>query len=670
MITRNPSYTINFNYGRDDIVIPQKTIDEASTTLFLFGRHTPEWAQYLNSNFVHILENFCNDYYPHFGDKALDGQLWFDKNNQVLKLCTSHSPKDWPIICNASSDNLNNILTTDTLGTSLSTFIPLDGNTTPMYGVLKLDELSFTSDSQLLANRQYVDNAACKCNNSTDTTKEGAYVPLVGASTVLTTVYLPSNFIDSSFCATKEYVDSKSNFNIVSSFYNIDTPTTVSDSNKCVYTYSTSNSSSMYVTGNVVIPKGDTSIIVSWDPPFNGLYYCTVSGGMHNVTSSDAASDIIDDIYFNKTSASSITISRTTTTYDETVFFSMFGVYGQMDPGFNPPVIPTTAPPAPAPTTAPPVITPTTAAPVVTPTTAPPVVTPTTAPPAPTSTTTEEPTTTTTEAPTTTTTEEPTTTTTVLGQTSTTEAPTSTTTAAPTTAAPTTSTTTATPTTSTTTVAPTTSTTTEEPTTTTTEEPTTTTTTAAPTTSTTTAAPTTSTTTAAPTTTTTTLDPKIYGYYYGDITTNGKSYHLYVNKDELVTTWPFVGTGTYSMYDGAIVGQFLDGLPLAQKVQYIKSINNGSALKDWVLPTFEQLDILRKSPYPPTYGTPFTPLSTQIYWAKTPDDPNQRFGGTWDSVSKIKALDFSNGQATRGAIEKTGGSLYVARAIRAVQFTP
>jgi hypothetical protein len=143
-----------------------------------------------------------------------------------------------------------------------------------------------------------------------------------------------------------------------------------------------------------------------------------------------------------------------------------------------------------------------------------------------------------------------------------------------------------------------------------------------------------------------------------------------VNKDELVTTWPFVGTGTYSMYDGAIVGQFLDGLPLAQKVQYIKSINNGSALKDWVLPTFEQLDILRKSPYPPTYGTPFTPLSTQIYWAKTPDDPNQRFGGTWDSVSKIKALDFSNGQATRGAIEKTGGSLYVARAIRAVQFTP
>jgi hypothetical protein len=722
MITRSPTYTIKFNYGRDDIVIPENTINEEATTLILFGRNTPKWTQYLNENFLHILENFCNDYYPQFGDKILEGQLWFDKYNKVLKLCTSHTPKDWPIISNSSTETLNNILTTDTFGSSMEGFIPLIGNTKPMYGILQLNELTSDSDGQLLANRQYVDNAACKCNNSTDTTKEGSYVPLIGASTVLTTVYLPSDFSDSSYCATKNYIDTKTNLQITSSFYNIDSPTTLVDSNKCVYSIDAGNDGLMYVTGNIIFTTGSSSIIVSWEPPFTGKYYCTLSGGMHNVNKNNASADIIDDIFFEKTSPSSITVYRNTVTANEQVFFSIFGLKGFSDPGFITPTSTTTAAPAttttaaPATTTTAAPATTTTAAPATT-TTAAPTTTTTEAPTtttteAPTTTTTvagqttttEAPTTTTTEAPTTTTTEAPTTTTTVAGQTTTTEAPTTTTapptstttTAAPTTtteapttttteapttttaaptsttttAAPTTSTTTATPTTSTTTVAPTTSTTTEEPTTTTTEEPTTT-TTEEPTTTTTTAAPTTSTTTAAPTTTTTTLDPKIYGYYYGDITTNGKSYHLYVNKDQLYVKWPYAGTGNYTMYDSAIVNKYLSGLPLANRIQYIKSINNGSVLKDWVLPTFEQLDILRQSPYPPTYGTPFTPLSASAYWSQTPAVASQTIGFTWDSVpGGFKCLNFSDGATYTGNIDLTGGSGNIARAIRAVQFTP
>lgn len=683
MITRNPSYVIKFNSGRDDIIIPEKTVNEESTTLTLFGRDTPKWALYLNSNLVHILENFCNDYYPQFGNKVLDGQLWFDKYNKVLKLCTSHSSKDWPIISNASSPSLNNILTKDNFTTSLDTFILLDGNATPMTGGLLLEELTSSSDSQLFANRQYVDNAMCKCNNSTDVTKDGIYVPLVGASTVLTTVYLPSDFIDSSYCASKDYIDKKTNLNIVSAFYNNDNPTTVIDSNKCVYSISSGNDSVMYVNGKVVIPKGQSSVVVSWDPAFSGKYYCTLSGGMHNVTNSTASSDVIDDIYFEKTSTSSITISRTTTTKDEQVNFYMFGVFGQMDSGFVAPVTPTTA--APIVTTAAPIVT--TAAPVPT-TTEPPTTTTTEEP----TTTTEAPTTTqapTTEAPTTTT-EVPTTTTTEEPTTTTSEAPTTTTTVAPTTAAPTTAaltTTTTTKATTTTTEAPTTTTTeepttttdaptttTEAPTTTTTEEPTTTTTvepttTLVPTTTTTTKAPTTTTTTAIPTTTTTTLDPSIYGYYYGDITTNGQSYHLYVNKDQLVTTWPHVGTGNHSIYDNALITDFLKNS--TNKSQYLKTLNTTSTMKDWVLPTFEQLQILRNSTYPPTYGTPFTPLSTtSIYWSQSPVNASESYGFTSGVPTSIKCLNFSTNLASSGMITDSPGSYFTARAIRAVPFTP
>ena len=218
-------------------------------------------------------------------------------------------------------------------------------------------------------------------------------------------------------------------------------------------------------------------------------------------------------------------------------------------------------------------------------------------------------------------------------------------------------------TTTTTTEAPTTTTTTEAPTT-TTEVPTTTTevpviTTEAPTT----------TTTEEPTTTTTTLDPSIYGYYYGDITTNGISYHLYVNKDQSTTkTWPHVGTGNHSFYDNALITDYLKNS--VDKTQYIKTLNTSSTVKDWVLPTFDQLQILKNSAYPATYGTPFTPLTTGIYWSQTPVNASETIGTTSGSVTSIKCLNFSTNLSSTGMVTDSPGSYFYARAIRAVQFIP
>jgi len=59
----NPSsYVIKFNHGKQNIVIPENSVNEINTPLALFGRNSENWAKHLNENFVHILENFNNEY--------------------------------------------------------------------------------------------------------------------------------------------------------------------------------------------------------------------------------------------------------------------------------------------------------------------------------------------------------------------------------------------------------------------------------------------------------------------------------------------------------------------------------------------------------------------------------------------------------------------------------
>jgi hypothetical protein len=78
------AYIIN-HYNNSPLILNgllDGTID-TSTSLTLVGRDTPSYGRYINENFVYLLENFSGSTTP---SNPLTGQLWWDSNNQVLKV--------------------------------------------------------------------------------------------------------------------------------------------------------------------------------------------------------------------------------------------------------------------------------------------------------------------------------------------------------------------------------------------------------------------------------------------------------------------------------------------------------------------------------------------------------------------------------------------------------
>jgi len=78
------AYTIVKSDGTVLTTIADGTINTTSTSLGLPGRNYAGYGQQLDTNFVHQLENFAASTPP---ANPLRGQLWYDVNNSVLKLC-------------------------------------------------------------------------------------------------------------------------------------------------------------------------------------------------------------------------------------------------------------------------------------------------------------------------------------------------------------------------------------------------------------------------------------------------------------------------------------------------------------------------------------------------------------------------------------------------------
>ena len=361
----NPSsYVIKFNNGKQSIVVPENSVNEVDTPLTLFGRNSENWAKYINENFIHILENFNNAYYPGYSNQLLDGQLWFDNATNKLKLCADKNTRTWKVLCNADSPELTNIVTIDNIDNYLNDYILLDGNDIPMYGTLKLVHIdSNSSNNQLLATKRYVEEKSGKCGKVVDS-KSGIYVPMVGESTVSTRVFLPEVVAtDENSGVNKNYIDSVAKVNNNVKYFDVNNALTVLEtSNYSQHLMTSGNDTMMYINGSILFNKYESVKEFSWSPPYSENYYCVLSGGMHGVSAGNAASDIIDDIYFEKTSNSKITIQRKTNDKDEVVFFTLCGLFGMTlptttttsAPTTQPPVSPTTAAPTTAPTTTPP----------------------------------------------------------------------------------------------------------------------------------------------------------------------------------------------------------------------------------------------------------------------------------------------------------------------------
>jgi hypothetical protein len=78
------AYTIIKSNGQVLTTIADGTINTTSTSLGLPGRNYAGYGQALDTNFVHIVENFADTTPP---PNPIRGQLWFDTNTNVLKVC-------------------------------------------------------------------------------------------------------------------------------------------------------------------------------------------------------------------------------------------------------------------------------------------------------------------------------------------------------------------------------------------------------------------------------------------------------------------------------------------------------------------------------------------------------------------------------------------------------
>lgn len=97
------AYTIVKSDGTVLTTIPDGTINTTSTPLGLPGRNYAGYGQTLDTNFVHMTENFADSTPP---ANPLRGQLWYDTNNNVLKVCPTDGEANasaWPSLTTTSS---------------------------------------------------------------------------------------------------------------------------------------------------------------------------------------------------------------------------------------------------------------------------------------------------------------------------------------------------------------------------------------------------------------------------------------------------------------------------------------------------------------------------------------------------------------------------------------
>jgi len=96
------AYTIVKSDGTVLTTIADGTINTTSTTLGLPGRNYAGYGQSLDTNFVHMLENFADGNVP---SNPIRGQLWYDTNNSILKVCPvdGATASNWLALTSTSS---------------------------------------------------------------------------------------------------------------------------------------------------------------------------------------------------------------------------------------------------------------------------------------------------------------------------------------------------------------------------------------------------------------------------------------------------------------------------------------------------------------------------------------------------------------------------------------
>ena len=99
------AYTINLTDGTIFAVVADGTINTDSSVT-LIGKNYSGYGEFINENLVRLLENSANTSAP--GD-PLTGQLWFDKNQNLLKVYNGTQFKTISAATSGSSTPTNNV---------------------------------------------------------------------------------------------------------------------------------------------------------------------------------------------------------------------------------------------------------------------------------------------------------------------------------------------------------------------------------------------------------------------------------------------------------------------------------------------------------------------------------------------------------------------------------
>jgi hypothetical protein len=86
------AYTINKTDGTPIVVVADGQIDQATTDITLVGKNYSGFGEFINENFVKILENFASQSQP---GNPLEGQLWYDTAEARIKV---YSGSEWKSI--------------------------------------------------------------------------------------------------------------------------------------------------------------------------------------------------------------------------------------------------------------------------------------------------------------------------------------------------------------------------------------------------------------------------------------------------------------------------------------------------------------------------------------------------------------------------------------------
>jgi len=95
------AYTINLTNGTTFATITDGTVNTASS-MTLVGKNYAGYGQFLDDNFIHLLENSANTTAP---PAPLTGQLWWDSNTTTGPLLKVYSGTAWKVISGATASS-------------------------------------------------------------------------------------------------------------------------------------------------------------------------------------------------------------------------------------------------------------------------------------------------------------------------------------------------------------------------------------------------------------------------------------------------------------------------------------------------------------------------------------------------------------------------------------